>query len=996
MACLVSAGQGVHRFARAAWYLYESAGIVRSIYLETTHKRFNLVCGIDIRRSTTTSATVMEWLALDARLEEKKKAKVRRQQRELKRLQKERDARERQQLKLAQRCAEMHAEELLSIAMMHLYAQEEARKELERQREEEMKLFRDVDRARKRAQALGLPLSTAGLAGHDRLVELESRIADKEDALKRAAAAKQRLDALPAKRSALKRFMTQFMVSSLQKKVERAVSEQQCEHLLHLFDPASHVTDNRTAPLLNHESTNGFTPVLASIFSRKLSVLRRLLEIGASPDCETTWGMTPLLASVMTDDVVAVSILLEFRANVQYETAQHVHAVHLAAMKGRTAVLKMLVRSGADVNATTSDTGKSALMFAVIANQLDAVTTLLALGADKDKRDQSGKSAADYAVQLEFGHIASLLSSSVSPASLHAQLLADEEDEAEGRAAASVMRIASQRRALMLETAMRDRNVLRLRQLLEDPMFNANYEDRLGDTPLLVMCRVGSCADVLFCLEKRAIPTLQNRFGTNALMAASYRGQLDMLEQLMHAGVDLRTRDFKGWDCFRHLNTLDHPDVVVLLTKRCRSNARSRPPAFALHEPLASTAMLRRQDVKASESLVESPGTPTEPEVSSTGEIESARDSTAQSSSHDHSDDSDDGSHRDGHSSDASNSDPTDDPIIRKWQTRQRVLKNNRQRRLDFDAERDKILQTAHRSRRNGLVAPLPSDPAGRKKLPLCDNCKRVRARKRCVECDQVLCDKCHARLHELAHRRHHSFEMLEAQVFAGSELKDVVQARENASLMHFVASSQQHVASMRKLLRGDAAHLDDSRSRVHRKDVDPEIERFERSKRLAREKQVMQMPINVPVAAAKHAARGGDGEIFTEPAEIELANLYIVQKKYEKAKALLVQMQQLVTDSLGALHPTALKIAIGLAQVYNVRTAVPLDFAGRYREAVRLTLLVALVNRRLDIRTRASRPCRAHWGCLRASCLQITRTCCLVCLCCSPDWCVTASRCAE
>uniref|UniRef100_K3WAE8 Uncharacterized protein n=1 Tax=Globisporangium ultimum (strain ATCC 200006 / CBS 805.95 / DAOM BR144) TaxID=431595 RepID=K3WAE8_GLOUD len=507
----------------------------------------------------------MEWLALNAQLEQKKKAKLRRQQRELKRQQKQQEEREYQRRKITQRCAEMQREELLSRAMEQLYKEEVERKLLELKREQDLKMFQQVAYVRKRAQELGLPVATPGLSALERLQELETRIAEKESALQRVSMARQRLDALPKQKKMLKKIMGEFFTSSLQKKVERAVYKLECDHLLSLFDPESHTCGNRADALLNHESKNGFTPVLAAIFCKKLSILRRLLEMGAEPNFETSWGMTPLLASVMTDNVVALSILMEFRVNLSYMTRQGVRAIHLAADKGRLNALKMLCWGGADINATASN-GRPAVVQAVISNQLEALKILLAFQANELAQDQNGMSASNWAAKLKFTHMVPLLDSSISSSSLLAQIMEDEEEDSAAKLVSAVAHLAYQRRTKLLETAMRNRDVGRLIQLLEDPSFSPNYEDAHGNTPFLILCEVGSCKEVMFCLKKKAAPAHQNRNGVNALIAASYRGDINVLELLIAAGCSLLTRDFKGWDCYRYLSKFDHPDAVENLT----------------------------------------------------------------------------------------------------------------------------------------------------------------------------------------------------------------------------------------------------------------------------------------------------------------------------------------------------------------------------------------------------------------------------------------------
>lgn len=864
----------------------------------------------------------MEWLALDARLEQKKKAKIRKQQRELKKKQQEQEAREQQLRKLAQRCAEMQREERLSIAMEQFYKDEAERKRLEMKREEDMKIFREVANARKRAQELGLPVSTPGLAGLERLRELETRIAEKEDALQRAAMAKQRLDALPKKKLMLKKVMGRYFASSLQKKVERAVYHQECDHLLSLFDPESHTSGNRAEVLLSHESKNGFTPVLAAIFCKKLSILRRLLEIGASPNFETSWGMTPLLGSIMTDDIVALSILMEFQVDLNYEAKRGMRALHVAADKGRLELLKVLLRGGADVNATNAQ-GRSPLMQAAVSNHLEAARILVAFGADKLVRDQSGMAALDWATKLKLPHMVSFLSSSVSSSSLFAQISEEEEGDSTVKTASSAGNAAHQRRTKLLESAMRDRDLRRLRQLLEDPSFSPNYEDSSGNTPFSVVCEVGSCDDILFCLDRKAVPTHQNRSGINALMVACYRGETDMLELLISAGCNLLTRDYKGWDCYRYLNKHDHPDVVETLTRKYREVKSKASPSFLLGNPLLSTEELRKDFAAPLRRVQGFKESTNEPEVGNDMETRSRRSTRpTEATVGGCSDESDRTSNESG---DESLSDPAQDPGIRKWAARQQVLKHNRRRRSDFEHERERILLATKRGRRNGLIAPLPGDSGGRKKFPSCENCKRRRARKRCLECEQALCDECHARLHELAHRRHHRFDELEPQLYIGHELKEVIQERQATSLGHFVEKSKECVASMRSLLQSGSEHQPAKTADSAK--ADPEVERFEWKQRLAREKEVMQTQINVPAAAAQHAARAGEGEIFVNPAEIDLANLYIVQKKYEKAKELLLQTQKLVGESIGVLHPTMLKVSIGLAKIYQVWSVSCLSF---------------------------------------------------------------------
>ncbi|KAL4163835.1 hypothetical protein KRP22_005262 [Phytophthora ramorum] len=839
----------------------------------------------------------MEWLEAHARLEQKRTAAARRQQRELFRKKREAEAQEKELQKLAARCREMEVEERLSVAMEAWYLEEEERKRMESQRLEDLKLYDKISKTRKRTMTLGISVSTPGVTGLQRLRLLEARIAEKEIVLKKSQEAKVRLDALPAKRNRLTQLMHSFFSSSVRKKVEHAVYHQHWDRLVPLFDPATASSGNQSASLLNHESENGFTPVLVTIFKGRLRVLRQLLELGASPNTETKAGMTPLLAVVMTGDIVALSILAEFKIDLNHETNNHVNAVLLAADKGREEILKALLEYGANVDGVNR-VGRSTLIQAAISGNADLFRILLAFGANKDLRDREGKTAVDWAIQSHNPAMISSLNSSITSENLLAQLKAEDEDEdGEVLSALSTNRVMRHKRMAEMDKAMRNADLKRIRELLSSEAFqlSPNYEDTNGNSPFLVVCTIGTYADIVFCLKNNCIPTHQNREGIHALIIACKRGDTAMIQLLMRCGCSLFTRDFSGHDAFYYLNTYDHPDLAIEFTVKYRGQDGECASALKLGNTVSSLGFLQSEysislaQADLSFSL----------ESGSNGSSRSTDETGVVGPFHDEDDGAEDES--------------VNDSAVRRWGIEQETLKRDRPRRQLYEKKRERILAARTQGRRNGLIAPLPSDPAGRLKFPLCDNCQLSRARKRCPSCDQVLCDKCHARLHELANRRHHQYEELHPELHVGNELKEVVQTNQENSLRYTVMKSVSRVVEMRSLLQGEDYA---AQSIVPQSAIDPEVDKYKRKKRIAKERAISQMQINVPVAAAKHAAQADEATIFTQPAELELAALYTTQKKYEKAQQLLCQVEKLITDSLGILHPTMLKVAIGKARI--------------------------------------------------------------------------------
>jgi ankyrin repeat protein len=85
-------------------------------------------------------------------------------------------------------------------------------------------------------------------------------------------------------------------------------------------------------------------------------------------------------------------------------------ALAFAADKGNIEILEVLIKNGADVNATDDEMGITPLMDAAYMNQVAAVETLLKYGADKNISDKNGKTAIEYATQRKNKRIVKILS----------------------------------------------------------------------------------------------------------------------------------------------------------------------------------------------------------------------------------------------------------------------------------------------------------------------------------------------------------------------------------------------------------------------------------------------------------------------------------------------------------------------------------------------------------------------------------------------------------
>lgn len=145
----------------------------------------------------------------------------------------------------------------------------------------------------------------------------------------------------------------------------------------------------------NAASSGGQTALMAAARSGDGATVKTLLSAGADPRAKDTTGLSPLAAAVIAGHVETVALL----AGDSSEGLDH--ALQLAAVKGHTAVIPVLLDKGASLLAAGTD-GRTAIMFAAQHGHLEAATLLRQRGAPVTTLDAGQKTAADLAE--ENGH----------------------------------------------------------------------------------------------------------------------------------------------------------------------------------------------------------------------------------------------------------------------------------------------------------------------------------------------------------------------------------------------------------------------------------------------------------------------------------------------------------------------------------------------------------------------------------------------------------------
>ena len=161
-------------------------------------------------------------------------------------------------------------------------------------------------------------------------------------------------------------------------------------------DAYAYAPDDGTFPVL---------PMHKAAASGYVEIVELLLDHGADVNIINRKGETPLSWACFKGQKGVVQLLISRQANPNmFERDGRYFPIHFAAANGDAEIVKILLRSYADINAKDI-AGRSALTIACARGRQEVVALLLEKGADPDHLDGSGHSPMSRAISQ--GHFVS-------------------------------------------------------------------------------------------------------------------------------------------------------------------------------------------------------------------------------------------------------------------------------------------------------------------------------------------------------------------------------------------------------------------------------------------------------------------------------------------------------------------------------------------------------------------------------------------------------------
>jgi len=276
-------------------------------------------------------------------------------------------------------------------------------------------------------------------------------------------------------------------------------------------------------------------------FDASLEVARTYALAGAVAFVEPE---EPLVKAAFKEDLQEVEKLAFASPDLNVRDKNtNMTALEQAVENANLEIVRVLLRAGADVNAT-NETGGTPLMFLRDNATVDLVRELLSAGVKVNARDESGGTALMNAASQNKYEVVKELIEAGAKFDLH---------DTEGRT------------ALMFAATNEDS---RIAKLLIDAGADINETDHDGKAALSMAAEQGDPETVKILISFNANVNARDNNGWSALMYVAGTNDLESARALLNAGADLSVRDKDGKTTLALAREAKQQEMIKLLESR--------------------------------------------------------------------------------------------------------------------------------------------------------------------------------------------------------------------------------------------------------------------------------------------------------------------------------------------------------------------------------------------------------------------------------------------
>jgi len=161
----------------------------------------------------------------------------------------------------------------------------------------------------------------------------------------------------------------------------------------------------------NSDKNDGWNALQWSSFMGNIDIVEYLTEKGANINANQSSDKgSPLIYSAMNKQYDVTKYLIEKGADINYIPVNKWSLIHYLARDEKNYLLELILKKGANPNLQTSQ-GYTPLILAAYNNHIETCMLLYNYGAKIDKKDNSGKTAKNYADEQNLISISSFLNS---------------------------------------------------------------------------------------------------------------------------------------------------------------------------------------------------------------------------------------------------------------------------------------------------------------------------------------------------------------------------------------------------------------------------------------------------------------------------------------------------------------------------------------------------------------------------------------------------------